>query len=158
MRRFQGKSVLVVVTALLLLGDIFGMRSSVPKLGKDVPPAEYAALVAQAVVLPTVEFQPEVSAPVRRSLPILPVRTSDTVVVSFIQSAVAYHKPLPTPLPDIVGPMTAHEREDAPLPELWLASVPRQVLKLPVVRLDDALPPRKWVPPEGIAYIRWWTV
>lgn len=154
MRRFRGKGVLVMVAALLLLGDMFWVRNGVPQLESDALSAESAASVTQVVVLASAQTPQDVPAAVHRPRPVSPVRIP---VAGSVPSTKPTAKSDLPPIASVpaTGPMVAQDTVSSPV--VWLGSVPLPVAQSPVLRLDDPLPPRKWSPPQGIAYIRWWT-
>lgn len=154
MRRFRCKGVLVLVAALLLLGDRFWVRGGIPQLDDDTRLAESAISVAQVIALSPVQARPVISdVPTRR-----PQTTNQMTKVTDAASAspaTTHGISTITPVPAAVEPVVAQENHTSPV--VWLGSTPLAATLPPIVRLDDALPPRKWSPPEGIAYIRWWT-
>lgn len=168
MRRFRGKGVLVMVAAMLLLGDLLWTRG-VPRLEVDPPetPSTTAVLYAVAetetagpratmttTALPTAAA---VSATVPFDIPVSTVRPAVTILPLATHSSAAPSASLTTP-PASLPPAPQEPR--LALEETLRPVVTARVAALgepaSTVRLNNVLPPRPWAPPQGIAYIRWW--
>lgn len=173
MRRFRCKGALVAVAALLLLMDVYWTRGHIPRLQEEERLAESAASVIQVAVAEpmttVVSFAPAIrprSAAMRRATALLDMRSAPTTLLARAvpttpQTLPALAAPLPmaAPLPEGRPATPVMALESGSSPVVWLGSVPLQVAEAapPAVWLPDGvLPPRKWSPPEGIAYIRWW--
>lgn len=174
MWRFRGKGALVMVAALLLLGDFLWTRG-VPPLEADPPeasaesPALYAAaetalphpadapVARPAATVPPFLPRAMADAPTARPMAaLLPVAARFAAVAAALRPS-AHAAPLPVAPRPSMAP-APQEPRIAALEEALRPVVTARVavLAAPAVRFDAVLPPRPWAPPQGIAYIRWW--